>query len=83
MNNPSLHTIKKISLFKKQIISSFVFAIAFLNVSAQTEFPNLEFIENKGQWDSRAILKANIGNGSLYFHKSGITVVLHDESGNK
>ncbi len=78
MNNPSLHTIKKNNLLIKQVISFFVFAMVFLNVSAQTEFPNLEFIENKGQWDSHALLKANIGNGSLYFHKKGITVVLHD-----
>jgi gliding motility-associated-like protein len=51
-----------------------------MNVSAQTETPNLEFIENKGQWDSRALLKADIGNGTLYFHKRGIEVVLHDQA---
>ncbi len=78
MNYPSLHTIKKIRLFNKQIISFFVFAMIVLKLSAQTEVPNLEFIENKGQWDSHALLKANIGNGSLYFHKRGITVVLHN-----
>jgi gliding motility-associated-like protein len=80
MNSSSLHTIKKISLFKKQLLSFFILAIVFLNVSAQTEVPNLEFIENKGQWDSHALLKANIGNGSLYFHKKGITVVLHNNA---
>jgi hypothetical protein len=67
-------------LFKKQLLSFFVLTIVFLNVSAQTEVPNLEFIENKGQWDSHALLKANIGNGSLYFHKRGITVVLHNNA---
>jgi len=41
--------------------------------------PNLEFIENKGQWDSRALLKADIGNGSLFFQRGGIKVVLHNE----
>jgi hypothetical protein len=49
------------------------------HLSAQTESSNLEFIENKGQWDARALLKADIGNGSLFFHKNGIRVVLHDE----
>ena len=51
----------------------------FIRVSAQTEVSNLEFIENKGQWDARALLKADIGNGSLFFHKNGIRVVLHNE----
>ena len=50
-----------------------------LQVSAQTGTANLEFIENKGQWDSHALMKADIGNGSLFFHKNGIRVVLHDE----
>ena len=47
-------------------------------MSAQTEASSLEFIENKGQWDSRALLKADVGTGSLFFHKKGIKVVLHD-----
>jgi gliding motility-associated-like protein len=79
MNKSSLHTVKKNNLFKSRILSFFVLAIIFMNASAQTELPNLEFIENKGQWDSRALLKADIGNGTLYFHKRGIEVVLHDE----
>src|SRR5712675_1202179 len=79
--NTSLHfcKIKKISLFKQCLFPLVVFTIVCLRVSAQTESPNLEFIENKGQWDSQAILKADIGNGSLFFHKRGIRVVLHNE----
>ncbi len=34
---------------------------------AQTESTNLEFIENKGQWDSRVILKAQISATEVYF----------------
>ncbi len=44
---------------------------------AQTESANLEFIENKGQWDPHVILKAEIGNGSLFLTKQGLKVVLH------
>jgi gliding motility-associated-like protein len=66
-------------LFKQRLFSLFALTIIFLRVSAQTEPANLEFIENKGQWDSRALLKADIGNGSLFFHKKGIRVVLHNE----
>jgi hypothetical protein len=31
------------------------------------------------EWYSHVLLKADIGNGSLFFHKRGIKVVLHDE----
>src|SRR5206468_2165811 len=81
MIKASLHfyKIKKISLFKQSLLTLIVFTIVCLRVSAQTESPNLEFIENKGQWDSQAILKADIGNGSLFFHKRGIRVILHNE----
>ncbi len=66
-------------MFKTRFISLIAFTFVFLKLSAQTEVSNLEFVENKGQWDSRALLKADIGNGSLFFHKNGIRVVLHNE----
>jgi len=66
-------------LFKYQFILFFVFTMAFFHVSAQTEKANLEFIENKGQWDSHVLLRADIGNGTLFFHKNGIRVLLHNE----
>jgi gliding motility-associated-like protein len=66
-------------LFKAKLFSWFLFTLVVIRVSAQTEVSNLEFIENKGQWDARALLKADIGNGSLFFHKNGIRVVLHNE----
>ena len=67
------------NLFKRRFLFIGVFAIAFLHVHAQSEEQSLEFIENKGQWDSRVILKADIGNGSLFFHKNGFRVLLHNE----
>ena len=79
MNKSSLQIIKKIRLFKQRLFSFILFAITYSHVSAQTEMPNLEFIENKGQWNSQALLKADIGNGSLFFQKKGIKVVLHNE----
>jgi hypothetical protein len=66
-------------LFNRRLHLFIILTIVGLRASAQTDVPNLEFIENKGQWDSRALLKADIGNGSLYFHKKGIRVILHNE----
>jgi gliding motility-associated-like protein len=63
----------------KRFLSFIVFTIVFIRASAQSDLPNLEFIENKGQWDSRALLKADIGNGSLFFQKKGIKILLHNE----
>ena len=66
-------------MFERRLYLLIILITVLLRVSAQTDVPNLEFIENKGQWDSRALLKADIGNGSLYFHKKGIRVILHNE----
>ncbi len=66
-------------MFKTRLHINIVFLLCVHFAAAQTETPNLEFIENKGQWDSRVLLKADIGNGSLFFHKKGIKVVLHNE----
>ena len=66
-------------MYKNCLYSILVFVLAVQYASAQTEMPNLEFIENKGQWDSHVLLKADIGNGSLFFHRKGIKVVLHNE----
>ncbi len=65
-------------LFKLRIFFAFVLSLSFRNAVAQTESPNLEFIENKGQWDSHVILKAEISNGSLFLDKKGLKVVLHN-----
>ena len=64
---------------KQRLFSFIIFVLVSLQTLAQTEAPGLEFIENKGQWDSHALLKADIGNGSLFFHKRGIKVLLHNE----
>ena len=62
---------------RQYILILFILCVRF--AAAQTEMPNLEFVENKGQWDSQVLLKADIGNGSLFFHRKGIKVVLHNE----
>jgi gliding motility-associated-like protein len=61
-----------------------IFFVHAPGVSAQTkvpdtEVPNLEFVENRGQWDASVLLKADLGNGSLFFNKKGFRVVLHNQ----
>jgi gliding motility-associated-like protein len=45
---------------------------------AQTPQP-IEFVENKGQWDTRVMFKASVPGGSLFVHKDGYTVLQHKE----
>ena len=41
-------------------------------------FAQLQFIENKGQWDSRADFKSEISTGAFFLQKDGFSVVLHN-----
>ena len=55
----------------------FVIILAALKISAQSS-GYLEFVENKGQWDSLVRFKADIGTGSFFLHKKGFTVILQN-----
>ena len=46
-----------------------------INVSAQRS--NFDFVENKGQWDSRVKFMGDVGAGSFFLEKQGFTVLLH------
>ncbi|MBS1510018.1 MAG: PKD domain-containing protein [Bacteroidetes bacterium] len=46
---------------------------ATLTVNAQ-----MEFIENKGQWDSRVKYRGDFGSGSFFLESRGFTVDLHN-----
>lgn len=50
-----------------------------LPLVAQVNYSNLEFIENRGQWDGRIGYKVDFGNGSFFLQKKGFTVLLHDQ----
>ena len=50
---------------------------AFLNsLHAQLTLGNLEFTENKGQWDSAIRFRAEMPNASFYLQKHGFTILL-------
>jgi hypothetical protein len=38
----------------------------------------LNFIENKGQWDSKVKYVGQVNAGAFYIHEDGFTVVQHD-----
>src|SRR5688500_1479742 len=43
-------------------------------------FSQLQFIENKGQWDKKIYYEAKVGNGSIFLLDKGFTIVQHDVS---
>lgn len=47
-------------------------------LSAQTG--NIEFIENKGQWDDQVKFKSDVPAGSFFIRSSGFTVMQHNEA---
>lgn len=58
---------------RKYSIIFIVLLVATLKLTAQS---NLEFIENKGQWDSRVRYKGSLQAGSFFLENNGFTMVL-------
>jgi gliding motility-associated-like protein len=53
--------------------------LSALQLSAQSGgYSYLEFVENKGQWDSAVKLRAKMNAGTLFMQRKGFTVLLHD-----
>ena len=52
--------------------------MAHVELNAQGGSANLEFIENKGQWDSKILFKGDLNNGAFFLQKKGFTVLLHN-----
>lgn len=57
-------------------------AISLITISffvAPSSFGQLQFIENKGQWDKAVEFKSDFKTGSFYLQHKGFTVLLHSE----
>lgn len=39
---------------------------------------NIEFVENKGQWDNKVLFMGSVPAGAFFVHKDGFTVVQHN-----
>ncbi|MCY7310194.1 MAG: hypothetical protein LH619_05395, partial [Chitinophagaceae bacterium] len=58
--------------------SLFFAALLFTAFAATAQsYNNIEFIENKGQWDSRVQYKGNVSNGAFFIRSGGFTVLQH------
>ncbi len=57
-----------------------VFNLSVLYLSAQSGYSNLEFVENKGQWDPTIKFRAQMTAGTFFLRNGGYSVVVHDTS---
>lgn len=51
-----------------------------LSAFSQKNTNNLEFVENKGQWDKRVTYMGELGNGAFFLQKSGFTILQHNQA---
>jgi gliding motility-associated-like protein len=65
---------------KNSVLKTFLFLAFFIPALATTAqgYNNIEFIQNKGQWDNRVQYKGNISNGAIFIRENGFTVLQHD-----
>ncbi|MFN8290363.1 MAG: PKD domain-containing protein [Chitinophagaceae bacterium] len=56
----------------------FIFFFALLAFHAAYSQGNIEFIENRGQWDDRVRYKGAVSNGDIFIRDNGITMVQYD-----
>ncbi|HEX8357964.1 MAG TPA: hypothetical protein VF610_11150, partial [Segetibacter sp.] len=48
------------------------------NISGFSQFANLEFIENKGQWNDKVKFKGEMNNGAFFLQEKGFRVLLNN-----
>ncbi len=53
--------------------------LCFINTIGYSQnYSNIEFIENKGQWNKNVKFKGDLQNGALFLEKDGYTVLQHN-----
>lgn len=62
----------------KNLIITLGLIAATFAASAQ-DYNNIEFIENKGQWDSRVKFKGEVNAGTIFIRSSGFTILKHNQ----
>jgi gliding motility-associated-like protein len=63
-------------LERKSYILLFLCCLLFFTSQSQ-QFENIQFIENKGQWDKKIQFKGSFPGGAIFIQKDGFTVLQH------
>ena len=57
----------------------FIALIAFTFPALAQDYNNIEFIENKGQWDNHVKFKGEVNGGAVFVRSSGFTILQHNQ----
>ncbi len=63
------------NFLSKPILLSFLFLS--LCFCAENAIAQIEFVQNKGQWDKKVNFRGDFGNGSFFLENKGFTVLMH------
>ncbi|NOT49726.1 MAG: PKD domain-containing protein [Chitinophagaceae bacterium] len=61
----------------KRLLILCAFLLPAFAITAQS-YNNIEFVQNKGQWDSRVTYRGNVSNGVFFLRETGFTVLQYD-----
>ncbi len=67
-------------IFRPATYARWLFTLFLSTFSVTLVTAQLEFVENKGQWDARVQYKAEMRNGAFFLQPSGFTVLLQHEA---
>lgn len=62
----------------KRLITTIVAVATSLVLTAQ-DYNNIEFIENKGQWDDQVKFKGEVYAGAVFVRSTGFTILQHNQ----
>lgn len=62
-----------------RIYSITLFLFLFFTTALRAQFGNIEFIENKGQWDNRIKYMGDVPAGSFFIRADGFTILQHNQ----
>jgi gliding motility-associated-like protein len=64
-------------------ITGILLLVAGMRSFAQEGSSNIEFVENKGQWDKQVDFRGEMSTGAFFLQRKGFTVLLEDTNGLK
>ena len=68
-------------MFKKfLLVFSLLISVALIGSAQNSGSAPLQFVENKGQWNSQVSYRAEMRNGAFFLHKNGFSVLMNDEN---
>ena len=76
--NPYLGKNRYFKANKLTLKKLFTIAVTLLAVCSLSAQGNIEFIENKGQWDERVRYMGDVSNGAFFIRNGGFTVLQHN-----